>query len=60
MEDLNLTPTQALGVALSCVMGDTEMGECQELAIGMKDHLNAMGFVILKDRNVKVGLITKD
>jgi hypothetical protein len=42
-----LTPVQALGVALSVVLGDTEMGECQDIAIGIIKHLKAMGFKIV-------------
>lgn len=48
---VNLTPTQALGVALSCAVPGMEMGDCQELAVGMIEHLKNMGFVIVKDSN---------
>lgn len=42
-----LTPTQALVVAVSVAFEENiEMGECQEIAIGMIKHLKAMGFKI--------------
>ena len=42
--ELNLTPTQAIGVALSIPMGVTEMSECQRLAPGVIDHLAKLGY----------------
>lgn len=47
-QELSLTPTQALGVALSCAVPGMEMGDCQELAVGMIEHLKNMGFNIIK------------
>lgn len=42
-----LTPTQALGVALSIPAGTMTMGDCQEAAPEMLAHLNAMGFDVV-------------
>ena len=51
MKPLNLTPEQALGVALSTgPMSNEIMDVCQQAAIPMVDHLGRMGFHILKDQ----------
>ena len=49
-QPLNLTPIQALGVALS-VMPDSEirtMQECIDMAPKMQSHLRRMGFEVHK------------
>ena len=55
---LDVTPTQAIGIALSCTPSMTTvlMGDCQEEAVGIVDHLNRMGFrvVHLDDLPVKL------
>ena len=53
-ERLDLTPTQALGVALSVQAGTMEMGEAQERAPAMLEHLRAMGFDVIA-QGVRVG-----
>ena len=44
---LDLTPTQALGVALSVQAGSMVMGEAQDRAPDMLDHLQRMGFTVV-------------
>lgn len=46
-DKLNLTSTQALGVALSVVMQTCTMATCQELAKGVESHLYRMGFTLI-------------
>lgn len=47
--ELHLTPTQALGVALSCgPMINNIMDEAQAAAIPMMEHLEAMGFIVIE------------
>jgi len=51
-DELKLTPTQAIGVALSCTPAakDETMYQCQKEAVDIIDHLYRMGFsVILTD-----------
>ena len=43
-----ITAVQALGVALSIPAGTMTMGECQDAAPAMLEHLQAMGFDIVR------------
>jgi len=43
-----ITAVQALGVALSIPAGTMTMGECQDAAPAMLEHLQAMGFDIVQ------------
>ena len=42
--ETELTAVQALGVALSIPAGTMTMGECQDAAPAMLEHLRAMGY----------------
>lgn len=44
---LNLTSTQALGVALSVVMPTVTMSTCQDIADAFEAHLYRMGFTLV-------------
>jgi len=48
-KQLELTPAQALGVALSCVMRNEVMCTCQALAPDMLKHIQNMGFDIVEN-----------
>ena len=45
-DSLNLTPEQALGVALSVAAPTMVMGDAQAAAPDMLAHLNAMGYTL--------------
>lgn len=45
--ETQLSAVEALGVALSVQAPTTTMGECQEQAPGMLEHLRAMGFDVV-------------
>lgn len=50
--EINMAPVQAVGVALSVQMGDKTMSECQLKAVDMINHLNNMGFEVIKKRKL--------
>jgi hypothetical protein len=53
-----LSAEEAMGVALSIPMGNTEMGECQRLAPGVVKHLFAMGWKLERVTEEKLAVET--
>ena len=47
-DKLNLTATQAIGVALSVVLDNLTMSTCQDIANTFEAHLHRMGFSLVK------------